>query len=130
MGNAMLTSRVNDVLDLVHSASNYKLFYANRYTNQVISFGFTADFMIFDAHVTDDKENLLGTIQNAFVTIPNDTSKDVEFSVYMFGAYETNSQRDIGPIPLSITCTKNSADFTQPSTVKRYFNIFGIVVQI
>lgn len=129
MGNAMLTSRVNDVLDLVHSASNYKLFYVTKYTDLIISFGFTADFMILDAHLIDSENNTLGVIQNTFITIPNDTSKDVDFVINMFGAYRSNTQRDIGPISLNIVCTKNSADFTQSST-KLYFYVFGIVVQI
>ena len=126
----MLTNRVNDVLDLVHSASNYKIFYVNRYTTQTISFGFTANFMVLDAHVFDSNDNVCGLIQNAFVAIPNDTSKEVEFDLYMFAAYETNTQRDITTTFLSITCTKNSADFTQPTSTKRYCTIFGIAVQI
>ena len=124
----MLTSRVNDVLDLVHSASNYKLFYVTKYTDLIISFGFTADFMILDAHLIDSKNNTLGVIQNTFITIPNDTSKDVDFAINMFGAYRSNTQRDIGPMSLNIVCTKNSADFTQSTNL--YFYVFGIVVQI
>ena len=125
----MLTSRVNDVLDLVHSASNYKLFYVTRYTDLIISFGFTADFMILDAHLFNSENNTLGVIQNTFITIPNDPSKDVDFAINMIGAYRNNTQGDIGPMSLNFVCTKNSADFTQSST-KLYFYVFGIVVQI